>query len=148
MSPSTAEFLAAPDLPMKIAAASLALRREGELREQFRDEIGPHEKGEFINGEKIMHSPARESHNRVSSLIVGILGTYVRANGVGVLRYEKALCGFSRNDYEPDIAWFGPEHIDITFHKPQRALAPGQICGIYDGEQLLGGGIFESIDYD
>ena len=46
------------------------------------------------------------------------------------------------------IAWFGPEHIDITFHKPQRALAPGQICGIYDGEQLLGGGIFESIDYD
>lgn len=109
MSPSTAEFLAAPDLPMKIAAASQALQREGKLRELFRDEIEPHEKGEFINGEKIMHSPARESHNHVSSLIVGILGTYVRAYGGGVLRYEKALCGFSRNDYEPDIAWFGPE---------------------------------------
>ncbi len=109
MSPSTAEFLAAPDLPMKIAAASQALQREGKLRERFRDEIEPHEKGEFINGEKIMHSPARESHNHVSSLIVGLLGTYVRANHAGILRYEKALCGFSRNDYEPDIAWFGPE---------------------------------------
>lgn len=109
MSPSTAEFLAAPDLPLVIAKISLALQREAKLREQFRNEIEPHEKGEFINGEKIMHSPARESHNHVSSLIVGILGTYVRVRGTGVLRYEKALCGFSRNDYEPDVVWFGPE---------------------------------------
>jgi len=109
MSPSTAEFLAAPDLPLKIAAASQALLREGKLREQFRDEIEPHEKGEFINGEIIMHSPARHAHNHVSSLIVGILATYVRLHSKGVVVYEKALCGFSRNDYEPDIAWFGPE---------------------------------------
>jgi Uma2 family endonuclease len=108
MSPAVAEFLATPDLPLKIVAATQMLRREAELRERFRDEIQPHEKGEFINGEKIMHSPARESHNHVSSLIVGILGTYVRVHRLGVLRYEKALCGFSRNDYEPDIAWFGP----------------------------------------
>ena len=109
MSPSTAEFLAAPDLPIKIAAASAVLQREAMLRERFRDEIEPHEKGEFINGETFMHSPARESHNHVSTLIVGIIGTYVRAKMLGALRYEKALCGFSRNDYEPDIAWFGPE---------------------------------------
>ena len=109
MSPSTAEFLAAPDLPIKIAAASAVLQREAMLRERFRDEIEPHEKGEFINGETIMHSPARESHNHVSTLIVGIFGTYVRAKMLGALRYEKALCGFSRNDYEPDIAWFGTE---------------------------------------
>ena len=110
MSPSTAEFLAAPDLPIKIAAASAVLQREAMLRERFRDEIEPHEKGEFINGETFMHSPARESHNHVSTLIVGIIGTYVRAKMLGALRYEKALCGFSRNDYEPDIAWFGPEN--------------------------------------
>lgn len=109
MSPSTAEFLAAPDLPMKIAAASAVLLREAKLRERFRDEIEPHEKGEFINGEKFKHSPARESHNHVSTLIVGIFSAYVRANQLGALRYEKALCGFSRNDYEPDIVWFGPE---------------------------------------
>ena len=109
MSPSTAEFLAAPDLPMKIAAASQGLQREGKLREQFRDEIEPHEKGEFINGEKIRHSPARHAHNHVSSLIVGLLSTYACARSYGVIVYEKALCGFSRNDYEPDIAWFGPD---------------------------------------
>ena len=109
MSPSTAEFLAAPDLPIKIVVASQALLREGKLREQFRDEIEEYEKGEFINGEKIMHSPARHAHNHVSSLIVRLLSTYTSAHSNGVIVYEKALCGFSRNDYEPDIAWFGPE---------------------------------------
>ncbi|HRJ47269.1 MAG TPA: hypothetical protein PKY38_07905 [Opitutaceae bacterium] len=30
----------------------------------------------------------------------------------------------------------------MTFDQPQRALAPGQIMALYDGERLLGGGVF------
>jgi tRNA-specific 2-thiouridylase len=30
----------------------------------------------------------------------------------------------------------------IKFEQPQRALAPGQIMALYDGERLLGGGVF------
>lgn len=33
----------------------------------------------------------------------------------------------------------------LQFGEPQRALTPGQICALYDGETLLGGGIFEEI---
>ena len=33
----------------------------------------------------------------------------------------------------------------LTFAKPQRALTPGQICAFYDGERLMGGGVFEEI---
>lgn len=33
----------------------------------------------------------------------------------------------------------------LEFDQPQRALTPGQICALYDGERLLGGGIFEEI---
>jgi tRNA-specific 2-thiouridylase len=33
----------------------------------------------------------------------------------------------------------------LEFAEPQRALTPGQICALYDGEQLLGGGVFEEI---
>ena len=101
--------MAAPDLPLKIAAATQVLSREARLRDLFRDEIEPHEKGEFINGEKIMHSPSRHAHNHVSSLLVRIFSTYASAHSNGVIVYEKALCGFSRNDYEPDIVWFSPE---------------------------------------
>lgn len=35
--------------------------------------------------------------------------------------------------------------LELTFRKPQRAIAPGQICAFYDGGQLLGGGVFEEI---
>jgi tRNA-uridine 2-sulfurtransferase len=33
----------------------------------------------------------------------------------------------------------------IHFERPQRALTPGQIAAIYDGERLLGGGVYETI---
>lgn len=39
----------------------------------------------------------------------------------------------------------GEGNAEVTFHRPQRALAPGQICALYDGEILLGGGIFSRI---
>lgn len=103
------DLLTVPDLPLKIDAARIALGHEAAKREEFRDAIEPHEKGEFINGEIFMHSPARESYNEVSSLIVTVLTTYVRFRSNGIIRFEKALCGFSRNDYEPDIVWFSAE---------------------------------------
>jgi Uma2 family endonuclease len=109
MSPAIAELLDEPDLVLKIAAAERALREESVRREAFRDAIQPHEKGEFINGKVIMSSPARHVHNHVSSLINRILGSYVQANSLGCVLYEKAMCGFSRNDYEPDLLWFGSE---------------------------------------
>ncbi len=36
--------------------------------------------------------------------------------------------------------------IRLSFDRPQRAIAPGQICAFYDGGRLLGGGVFESAD--
>lgn len=108
MSPALADLLDEPDLALKIARAGKVLREEAIRREAFREAIQPHEKGEFINGEIIMSSPNRHYHNRVSSLINRILGTFVQANSLGCVLYEKAMCGFSRNDYEPDILWLGP----------------------------------------
>jgi len=37
---------------------------------------------------------------------------------------------------------------ELVYDEPQRALTPGQICALYDGEQLLGGAVFETISYD
>lgn len=34
----------------------------------------------------------------------------------------------------------------LEFTRPQRAITPGQICAMYDGGTLLGGGVFESIE--
>jgi len=35
--------------------------------------------------------------------------------------------------------------IRLKFQRPQRAIAPGQICALYEGGRLLGGGVFESV---
>jgi tRNA-specific 2-thiouridylase len=32
----------------------------------------------------------------------------------------------------------------LDFQRPQRAIAPGQICAFYEGGRLLGGGVFQS----
>jgi tRNA-specific 2-thiouridylase len=40
------------------------------------------------------------------------------------------------------VAPNGPFEALIKFEQPQRALAPGQIMALYDGEKLLGGGVF------
>lgn len=34
--------------------------------------------------------------------------------------------------------------VRLQFQRPQRAIAPGQICAFYDGGRLLGGGVFEN----
>jgi tRNA-specific 2-thiouridylase len=34
---------------------------------------------------------------------------------------------------------------EMIFSSPQRALAPGQICALYDGPRLLGGAVFAEI---
>jgi tRNA-specific 2-thiouridylase len=39
---------------------------------------------------------------------------------------------------------FDGGRVHLEFQRPQRAIAPGQICAFYDGGRLLGGGVFES----
>ena len=38
-----------------------------------------------------------------------LLCTFVRQHRLGEVRDEKCLCVFPRNDYEPDVVFFGPE---------------------------------------
>jgi tRNA-specific 2-thiouridylase len=42
----------------------------------------------------------------------------------------------------------GDGRASLIYHEPQRALTPGQICALYEGDRLLGGAFFESISYD
>ena len=40
------------------------------------------------------------------------------------------------------LEYLGDGKAKITFAEPQRALTPGQVLAIYDGEQLIGSGIY------
>ena len=56
-------------------------------------------------------------------------------------------CAAGTADYKP-TSHTDALTADLCYDEPQRALTPGQICALYDGERLLGGGIFEQIRYE
>lgn len=67
------------------------------------------------------------------------------------LDHERQLQAQPRYRCPAGMAVFRPlgeGRAQLEYHEPQRALTPGQICALYDGERLLGGAVFESIGYD
>lgn len=111
---STLEALVEPlrHSPQLIEAVDLLTRQlsnEKARRQRFYAEMTPEEKVEFIDGEVILHSPARNRHLDATLLLVNLLNNFVRIHRLGTVKVEKCLCVFPRNDYEPDIVFFGPE---------------------------------------
>ena len=98
-----------PALPRVLDRLQAQMADEHRRRLDFYDWITPEIKAEFINGEIVMHSPARDIHIVVSGRIYKLLDTFVERRRLGKVRHEKALCTFPRNDYEPDVVFFGPE---------------------------------------
>jgi Uma2 family endonuclease len=76
------------------------------LRQDFYAKITPNDKAEFINGQIIMHSPAKNKHLLVSNFLSKILHFYVDEYKLGQVYVEKALIALKRNDYEPDLCFF------------------------------------------
>ena len=85
------------------------LTAERALRQKFYAEITPEQKVEFIGGEIIMHSPARNLHLDITLNASQLLATFVRRHQLGEVKVEKCLLAFPRNDYEPDLVFFGLE---------------------------------------
>jgi Uma2 family endonuclease len=129
-----ADLVASPTLALQVEELQRLLADESQRREAFIDAIQPHEKGEFINGEVVMHSPARAAHVEITSRVDTLLRTHVQCHQLGKVMVEKAMVSLTRNDYEPDICFFGREksaeiHADsLRFPAPDLAvevLSPG-----------------------
>ena len=102
-------ILNSPRLPDIAAVLNERLRDETARREQFYEEMSDDQKVEFIDGEVIMHSPARNRHLAAKLNLTRLLSAFVDLHELGIVRDEKCLCVFPRNDYEPDVVFFGPE---------------------------------------
>lgn len=109
------EIEKSPQLPAIVDQLRNRLKAETELRHQFYQDMTPEEKVEFIEGEVILHSRARNRHLEVTMNMASLLKPFVEVNELGEVRVEKCLVVFPRNDYEPDIVFFCPEKaMDLT----------------------------------
>lgn len=112
-----------PAAPALVARLQSALEEERRRRQQFYQDIDDDIKAEFINGEVIVHSPVKKEHAEVAKFLVLLLDLFTRTAKLGFVGYEKIMSTFSRNDYEPDIVFFGREKAD-TFQKGQWKFPP------------------------
>ncbi len=101
------EFVATPQLKLYVERAQRVLEAERARRLQFYHDIAESDKAEFINGEVVLHSPVRVEHLRASSNISSMMTVYVKRFGLGFVGVEKQMISLTRNDYEPDICFFG-----------------------------------------
>jgi Uma2 family endonuclease len=113
------ELLQAPELALYEEQIQAHLREERAVRRKFQDELFPGLKAEFINGEVIMHSPATTRHTLARMNLSQLLTAYVRFHQLGLVLDEKALISLSRNDYKPDVLFYGADKA--------AGIAPGQL---------------------
>jgi Uma2 family endonuclease len=103
------QILDLPDAPLLMQEVNNRLNDERQRREQFYNDIDESMKVEFINGEIVVHSPAMKRHNQATGLLYQLLRNFCYKNNLGFVGFEKIMTVFSRNDYEPDIVFFGNE---------------------------------------
>ena len=82
---------------------------EQKERHEFWASVSDDIKAEFIKGEVIYHSPVTKKHNQISLRILMPLSKFIDNNQLGFLGFEKVMCRFTRNDYEPDICFWSKE---------------------------------------
>jgi Uma2 family endonuclease len=110
-------ILKSPLLPDYVAQLSSYLQVEAKRRKAFYNWLDEDTRAEFIDGEIIIHSPAREVH----SLALDNLGEQIKAfvvkNNLGLVRKEQALVRMKRSDVMPDLLFFENEkakHIKLN----------------------------------
>ena len=108
------EIIDSPELPDYVQELNQYLADENAKRLSFYENMRDDEKVEFINGEIVCSSPAKDKHILTKLLLIYIFGQFLRKNKIGVIRDEKALIKLRRNDFEPDICFFRKE-ISDTF---------------------------------
>ncbi len=123
-------LLETPTLPEAVAILTHRLESERQKREKFYEEITPDMKAEFINGEVIMHSPALARHTETRLHLTKLLHTHVMTRNLGIVHDEKTLCVFPRNDYEPDVVFFGPEKSAGITRDTMKFPPPDFVCEV------------------
>jgi Uma2 family endonuclease len=119
-----------PALPGVVDELSARLKKEGQLRRRFYEEITPEMKAEFINGEVIIDLPAKARHTQSRQRIQNLLYNYAQIHNLGLIFGEKNLCTFPRNDYEPDVVFFGRKKAALIHGDTMQFPPPDFACEV------------------
>jgi len=119
-----------PTLPEFVEELGARLAAERERRRAFYAQIPDGAKWEFVNGEILMHSPDRVRHMAVRRNLESLLWNHVNLHALGTVLAEKGLCVFPRNDFMPDLVFFGIDKTSTLQPHQLRLPVPDFACEI------------------
>lgn len=102
-------LLESPQLFFYQSQIDKILSAEKQKRADFYEWVTEDSRAEFINGEIVVHSPAKHRHTLTSVKLLTLLNAYVLRHDLGVVLAETAMISLTRNDYLPDICFFSQE---------------------------------------
>ncbi len=88
--PTLAPLLRSPRLVFYVQELHDLLATETARRQAFCDDLGEDEKAEFINGEKIVHSPVKLRHSAAVGNLYSLLRVHALARGLGWVGVERS----------------------------------------------------------
>ncbi len=107
MQVSPESILEMPNAFLLVDKVKSRLDDEQKRRRHFYKIVEENKKMEFINGEIIFHSPVKLQHNDATILLGMLLKAFVAKHNLGFVGIEKIMVSLTRNDYEPDVCFFG-----------------------------------------
>ncbi len=130
MQVSPESILEMPNAVLLVDKVKSRLADEQKRRRRFYEIVEENKKMEFINGEIVFHSPVKLQHNSATKLLCGLLNAFVMKHQLGFVGIEKIMVSLSRNDYEPDICFFGNEKAKNFTAKQTQFPAPDFIVEV------------------
>ena len=136
-----------PMLPKVLQQLHTFLDTENTRRNEFREWLNEDHKAEFINGSIIMHSPAADMHNESVGLLHRASSLYADVRKSGKVRMEKAMIALTRNDYEPDIAFWKKEKGDTIQREHNVYPAPDWVVEVLSKGSVKRDRVIKFADY-
>lgn len=115
-------LLQSSHLPTLAAALSRIVMEEEQKRRDFYEWLDEDKRAEFVLGEIIVHSPARNVHITVLQNLEFLLLQFIRNKAGGILHREQAMVRMERSDVMPDLAYWSSEK--AAHFKPDTKLFP------------------------
>ena len=124
------QLMEMPNLPRVIREIQTALDIERLKRLAFYEWVEEDMKAEFINGEIIENSPAADEHTDSVMSLGSLAYNFSNFQESGKVKTEKAMVSLTRNDYEPDIAFWRKEMAQNFKNGQTHYPAPDWICEV------------------
>lgn len=103
---------------------------EDDLRERFYEDIVSEGTREFIQGEIVRQPPPLNRHLMATTMLYGLMNAHVATRRLGSVHVGKAMTCFPRNDYEPDVMFFGTAKLGLITPDTLRFPIPDLIVEV------------------